>query len=375
MLRIVAAFHDNIFSDPDSPTGLNKNIDFRSVTLAYDENLTRYHEEWTKRFEEGSDPNDRCSAFRCTLLPFLTNYQRLVMYSFGFQQAYHRGFQPGDEIFFTKCLEAAKAVINNFIEVLAPSGYMRYSADGHFVFSSFASAFLLKLLRPEFSSLMTKKLEIEIFDLIGRLIQTFSSPEIAIDDRHTPKLYARFLAGLLSRNRKDGATVGRLHPQLPPQSEVAHAASGSYTSHISTASTPSFSVTPAEGDRRGGHDTGFTHVAFNPTIEKTYTPIYRPEATYTLGTAPIELGSSVDMGALSSLMNGFSDEEMLATMQALKNPQWWSTMMMPGFSWPQDSPLLNGLQVNTMDSIYSQNVHGLHHQGFGAYQPTEVPLS
>jgi hypothetical protein len=24
MLRIVAAFHDDIFSDPDSPTGLNK---------------------------------------------------------------------------------------------------------------------------------------------------------------------------------------------------------------------------------------------------------------------------------------------------------------------------------------------------------------
>jgi hypothetical protein len=53
-------------------------------------------------------------------------------------------------------------VIKNFIETLAPSGYMRYSADGmsrlpvtslsltshvsgHFVFSSFASAFLLKV--------------------------------------------------------------------------------------------------------------------------------------------------------------------------------------------------------------------------------------
>ena len=28
--------------------------------------------------------------------------------------------------------------------------------------------------------------------------------------------------------------------------------------------------------------------------------------------------------------NGFSDEEMLATMQAIKNPTWWSNMMMPG---------------------------------------------
>lgn len=65
-----------------------------------------------------------------------------------------------------QCFEAAKAVIKNFIEVLAPSGYMRYSADGgshsfyilfalahlpavgHFVFSSFASAFLLKVCYP-----------------------------------------------------------------------------------------------------------------------------------------------------------------------------------------------------------------------------------
>jgi hypothetical protein len=178
---------------------------------------------------------------------------------------------------------------------------------------------------------MTKDLETEIFDLIGRLIQTFSSPEIAIDDRHTPKLYARFLAGLLSRNRKDGATVGRLHPQPPPQSEIAHAASGGYTSHIPTSSNPSFSVTPPEGDSRGGHDHGFTHSAFNPANEKVDTPIYRPEATYTLGSVPIEFGGSGDIGPLAlSSSNGFSDEEMLATMQALKNPQWWSTMMMPG---------------------------------------------
>lgn len=178
---------------------------------------------------------------------------------------------------------------------------------------------------------MTKELETEIFELIGRLIQTFSSPDIAIDDRHTPKLYARFLAGLLSRNRKDGATVGRLHPQPPPQSEIAHAASGGYTSHM-PASNPSFSVTSPEGDSRGGHDGGFTHSVFNPTNEKADTPIYRPEATYTLGNGPIEFGGSGDFGslALGSSTNGFSDEEMLATMQALKNPQWWSTMMMPG---------------------------------------------
>lgn len=34
--------------------------------------------------------------------------------------------------FVSQCLEAAKAVIRNMIESLAPSGYMRYAPDGVF---------------------------------------------------------------------------------------------------------------------------------------------------------------------------------------------------------------------------------------------------
>ena len=47
--------------------------------------------------------------------------------------------------FVFQCLESAKAVIQNMVEKLAPSGYMRYAPDGHFIFASFASAFLLKV--------------------------------------------------------------------------------------------------------------------------------------------------------------------------------------------------------------------------------------
>ena len=66
---------------------------------------------------------DPACAFRCKLLPLcvfvfpspraflllrrsvrcsLVNYSRLVMYSFGFQQAFQRGMCPEDEIFLTK---------------------------------------------------------------------------------------------------------------------------------------------------------------------------------------------------------------------------------------------------------------------------------
>ncbi|KAG1850853.1 hypothetical protein DFJ58DRAFT_729144 [Suillus subalutaceus] len=58
LLRIVDRFHDDIFSDLNSPT----------------------------RYCLALDPG---SVFRCTLLPFLVSYSRLVVYSFGFQHAFN----------------------------------------------------------------------------------------------------------------------------------------------------------------------------------------------------------------------------------------------------------------------------------------------
>ncbi|KIK64122.1 hypothetical protein GYMLUDRAFT_40371 [Collybiopsis luxurians FD-317 M1] len=374
LLRIVARFHDEIFSDPSSPSGLNKHVDFRSVTLKHDGHLTAYHEEWERRFNDALQPEDPGSAFRCLLLPFLVAYSRLVMFSFGFQQAYQRGIRPGDDLFFTKCLEAAKGVIRNMVEKLAPSGYLRYSADGHFIFASFASAFLLKLLRPEFAKLLSKEEENEIFNLIGRLIQTLSSSAIAIDDRHTPKLYARFLAGLLSKHRRDGATVGRLQPQPRPPLQMQFS---QHTFDISdpnsnTSSMSTFPVAQPQNTHLGGHgsntssggnymssDTGSFVAQSTQSQDTTSTPMYRPEITYAAGAGAIQFGESSVLGLDG---NAVGEEEMLATMQALKNPRWWENMMMPGFIWPDPASPSSGSNVSSSPtpSSYSGN-HHLHH--------------
>ncbi|KAG8887013.1 hypothetical protein FRB99_004323, partial [Tulasnella sp. 403] len=50
----------------------------------------------------------------------------------------------GGDMFLTACPDPASSVLRIVIEVLAPSGYHRYAADGHFVFAAFASAFLVK---------------------------------------------------------------------------------------------------------------------------------------------------------------------------------------------------------------------------------------
>lgn len=180
-------------------------------------------------------------------------------------------------------------------------------------------------MRPEFASLLSKEQESCIFELIGRLIQTLSSPKIAIDDRHTPKLYARFLASLLSRHRRDGATVGRLHPN-PPSHIQTESPSGNQmppgsVTVFSVAQQPQTSMQPDQ------------NLGYNPNGMQTHTqnlqtPIYRPEATYNSGTGPIHFGSDMELAVLG---NSYSpDEEMLATMQAIKNPSWWQNMMMPG---------------------------------------------
>ena len=231
-----------MFSDLNVPNRLNRSIDFRAVTLGHDQQLTNYRQEWAERFERDSNHNGSChlplryryvsSAFpdiglifpvmvqilpACSVsssclcmfqilfrgLPFLiyrfvlrifsrcsyTNYVRLVMFSFGFQKAFQRGFEPDDEVFFTRVRillgHTVSAEINanrrfqrawkvprpssRYSSILwfRPVTYvmrqtvctphatlfsfsMPHTFVGYFVFAAFASAFMLKVRNPPF---------------------------------------------------------------------------------------------------------------------------------------------------------------------------------------------------------------------------------
>lgn len=352
LLRIVAQFHDDVFSDLDSPTGLNRSIDFLSVTLEHDNRLTLYFEEWTNRFNEESDHSDPGSAFRCKLLPFLVNYSRLVMYSFGFQHAFQRGMESNDQVFLQKCFRAATAVIEHMTEVLAPSGFMQSSPDGHFVFASFASAFLLKLLRPEFVQFLTRKMEDEIFESISRLITTLQ--ELAIDERHTPHLYARFLAGLLAKHRKGGAGIGGHLQSRPPPSQSVHkpptqprrsgqqylsSPSGLQYSGLSSQDSSHLRYDSDAMQMNGGPFSGTSGSpppATTPPMPAANTPgpEYLGQPSHPLGVGNADVA---DVGMDDIL----PDMGALASMRAL-NDVWWGNMMMPGFTWP-DVPLMSSL--------------------------------
>ena len=99
----------------------------------------------------------------------VTAAYRLSMWTFAFQEAAQRGMQSEDRIVIDKCFELSVTVINGMIKDLAPSGYMRYSSEGYFIFATYASAFLAKV------SVTKAKYE-------GRLIElmTLAAPEAGI---------------------------------------------------------------------------------------------------------------------------------------------------------------------------------------------------
>lgn len=96
-------------------------------------------------------------------------------------------------------------------EELIPTGYMPFAPDDYFVFAAFASAFLLKLLRPEYQMFRTGINDDEILNLIATLVHQLGSPSVAIDEKHLPKVYARFLGRLLDSHKPDGWTIPLLH--------------------------------------------------------------------------------------------------------------------------------------------------------------------
>ncbi|KAF8515112.1 hypothetical protein BU17DRAFT_68060 [Hysterangium stoloniferum] len=137
LLKIVSRFHECIHT----PSGSSP--DFRPITETIEAEIRGWHDSVKWSYENESDRNDPANFVRLEGVPVFENYMRLVMYSFGFEDAWKRhGLEPGD-MFFAKCLQSAMAVVRHLSEVYAPSGFL--------------NAFLLKMLRPEFATLLDKE--------------------------------------------------------------------------------------------------------------------------------------------------------------------------------------------------------------------------
>jgi len=253
------------------------------------------------------------------------------------------------------------AVLAAMVNELSPSGYMRYSPDGHFVFATFASAFLIKLLRPEFSAFLTGEQRNQIFDHIEALIAAWKAPEIAIDLRHTPHLHAKFLAGLLSKYRRDLSTAGRQqHRHDPSHQEDTTIGQGPSGSHATQPGYDSsiqhqhvFSVSPQQGGSQGQQDMSHSY-----TLSQSSAPSHsnvHPVLEY--DPAP----NGFDAFGSDVTAAGFEDD-LMGALQVFKNPSYWQNMMMPGFSWPD---------TRMSDPAYQEAIPAFHN----AFHVQPVPTA
>lgn len=200
----------------------------------------------------------------------------------------------------------------------------------------------LQLLRPEFAQLLTREMEDDIFDLIGRLITTLQ--DLAIDERHTPHLYARFLASLLTKHRKGGAGVGGHTQPQPPTSQLAHQSDQS-RDYLGPQQTPSSrmhysgSSSKSSSQSRYDNDTMQMNPGPLPSISRTSPPATTPpmpstntptpEFVHSQPSFPLVAGTVDPIAADTGIDDMLSDVGTLATMCVL-NDVWWGNMMMPG---------------------------------------------
>ncbi|EIN11967.1 hypothetical protein PUNSTDRAFT_99325 [Punctularia strigosozonata HHB-11173 SS5] len=316
MLRLLAEFQEEIYSDPTSPSGLDKTLPFREIALRFDVRLTELYEEWQQKFTQNRKRYAEVAAdlydFRCALWPYCMEYSRLIVLSFAIQQAFERGLQPEDDELFIKSYKAAKAVVTTMTDSIVPSAYIRYAPDGWFNYASFASAFLLKLLRPELSErgILTEEQVLEIFDMIDSLIRDFTSDKVAVDDRHTPRVYGRFLTELVAKHRKERGLPSRQPSERPSTSESSSQGPPTEFMHV-------FSLQPTSG----------AQVAYQPPAQEAYleTPadyqsyVQIPETNFPIfeNYAPMDFAPS---------------EPPSLRMQAMSSP----TMLLPGFGWSDE---------------------------------------
>jgi len=184
---------------------------------------------------------------------------------------------------------------------------------------------------------------VEIRGLVQRVIDLLGSPAVAIDDRHGPKLYSRFLEKLLAKPmaRLDSmspasaanASLPRVKQRRPKSSsgQTSDSAAGAFEipstvyNHPSPATSSSLSPPPTEAAL--SFDT-FAPVggAIDPFAPESSIPSMSVHSTSTGGTA---------MGGLMMAEEFFQpplpfDDHIVQSLQSLTDPSGWQDISLPG---------------------------------------------
>jgi len=207
--------------------------------------------------------------------------------------------------------------------------YIRHGPEAQSVFVAFAAAFLVKLLQPKFAAYIDAAKRASIRSRVQSVIDFFSNPEIAIDNRHGPKLYARFLKGLLASPMvAEPNSPGYTRPsrRKTNRSKSSSTQSGEFSElpnsgvhsfdHASPAST-AHSLSPPPSQAAMSFDQfAPSGGAIDPFASGDHYPLH---------------GSSYDMDYISGPL---PDDDELMRMQSMTDPTMWQDVTVStSFNW------------------------------------------
>ncbi|KAL7279089.1 hypothetical protein ACG7TL_006927 [Trametes sanguinea] len=327
-LKVLADYRYTIFSDPEHPVGLNKTLNITEVASTYDDKLANLGETWLARIKEANFEGIICE-FRTSLLKLAYSYARMTVLSFAFQHTFGRETSQGfSDTFFWRCIRASKSLIRTLLDELGSPRlriYLRHGPDAECVFVTFTCAFLIKTLHPRYVQHIPRETRVELRQLVEEVADFLGSPDVAVDDRHGPKLYSRFLKGLLETPL---ASIDHPPHVLKRAGRPPMPSPGSPDSGSDRPGSSPMPPTPVTLPQQPPTDQTNTKEAqnFGQTAPQDAQMFEGLELHYPDQTAQVDNGADYYSPPLPF------DQEFLQSMQSLTDPN-WSNMVLPGFSW------------------------------------------
>ncbi|EGG00764.1 uncharacterized protein MELLADRAFT_117977 [Melampsora larici-populina 98AG31] len=281
---------------------------------------------------------------------------------------------------YLTCYDAATRVITIARDHLGPLGALRYAPDSQFVYIAYAAVFLLKLIRPQFSSTCDP---LAVTSLVHDC--TVLLEEVSVDEKHTPALYAAFLKVLL--NSKTGSSPSPKDTDQSQPSTSTPLDPGGYKDPSTNSPLRKTvdrgldcavqSDQPTVATQRGGISLNTVPDRVDHIPGVPFPPGNQLDSTF--GSSS-ELPSSVNCPILPfdlQPFEGFVAENDQPQMNdcfvdsLLEDGGFWDSMLMPGYSGPLDA-LSGGVGLVSQFNSHDQIGFGFTPTGSGRVTPNHL---
>jgi hypothetical protein len=174
---------------------------------------------------------------------------------------------------------------------------------------------MAQLLQPKYASYLSSEQRAEIVQTVERAIEFHGSPDIAVDDRHGPRLYSRFMGGLLERVK------------APPANPPRRSRSNRKTSVLANPELPQTSPQPASqpnfNTRSANH--------FEPLPARTTTPFDHFAMPSEVDPTASASGSALGLTASEFFYSPLPfDRDLVESMQSLSSQSEMHDATLPG---------------------------------------------